>query len=149
TDSAPAEVCVQVWFACPLQVLICCWVPPVVVEFGSSRHLPAPTACSAPVLPVLPPLTAHVELVAPVAPVESVALMTGLKVPPAVGVPEIRPEAEIDRPGGRPVAEKVSVCPLAESLAWTCTEVTGVPTAPLWLPRLVTVTTLPLVLVLP
>jgi len=41
TDRPPLEVFVQVWFAAPLQVLICCCVPPLVLEFGSSRHLPA------------------------------------------------------------------------------------------------------------
>src|SRR5579871_5113593 len=53
--SAPVEVWVQVWLAWPLQSQICCCVPPVVDEFGSSRHLPAPTACNAPVLPPPPP----------------------------------------------------------------------------------------------
>src|SRR6185437_16781244 len=125
-----------------------CWVPPVVVEFGSSRHLPAPTACNGPVLPPPPPLIVQVKLADPLAPVVSLAVTTGLYVPPEVGVPEIRPLLEIDRPGGRPVAEKVRVCPPAESLAWTCTEVTGVPTAPLWLPGLVTVTLLSLLLAL-
>src|SRR5438445_71703 len=53
--SCPLEVCVHVWFAAPLHAQICCWVARVVVEFGSSRHLPAATACSAPVAVPLPP----------------------------------------------------------------------------------------------
>src|SRR5579871_4603061 len=62
--SAPVEVWVQVWLAWPLQSQICCCVPPVVDEFGSSRHLPAPTACNEPVLPpvLLPPPTPDWEM---------------------------------------------------------------------------------------
>ncbi len=42
----------------------------------------------------------------PEAPVASVTVSVTLKVPAAVGVPEIRPVAElIDSPGGRPLAE--------------------------------------------
>src|SRR5436309_988696 len=39
----------------------------------------------------------------PVLPAESVAVIVGVKFPLAVGVPEMTPEEEIVRPGGRPV----------------------------------------------
>src|SRR5258708_1138790 len=38
----------------------------------------------------------------------------------AVGVPEITPDAEIDRPAGRPDAAKDSVWSLDVVLAWIC-----------------------------
>lgn len=53
--SEPEAECVQVWLAPPLQLQISAWVPAVVVEFGTSRHLSAPTACSSPVTLVPPP----------------------------------------------------------------------------------------------
>lgn len=54
-----------------------------------------------------PPLGLTVQLneAEPEAPVESVAVTVTLLVPAVVGVPETRPEAEIDRPAGSPVAE--------------------------------------------
>ena len=78
----------------------------------------------------------------PCAPVVSVAVTVTLEVPAVVGVPEIRPEELIDRPAGSPLAVKVSVWPDAESVAPTC-RLTAVPTVPVWLPGLVTVTVLP------
>src|SRR3954447_26267059 len=64
----------------------------------------------------------------------------------AVGVPEISPlPALIDSPAGRPVAEYDSVWPAAESVAWIW-RLAAVPTVPVWLPGLVTVTVLPLLL---
>src|SRR3954463_16790789 len=80
----------------------------------------------------------------PDAPVVSRAATNTLKDPEAVGVPEIRPEGLIDKPVGSPVAEYVSVCPGAESVAWICRPLIAVPTVPIWLPGLVTVTVLPL-----
>ena len=56
-----------------------------------------------------------------------------------VGVPDTRPDADIDRPAGSPNAEYVSVCPLAVSLAATCSEAAA-PTVDVWLPGLVIVT---------
>src|SRR6185437_16018719 len=44
--SAPEAVCVQDCPAWPLHELICICVPCVVLEFGSSRHLRARTACN-------------------------------------------------------------------------------------------------------
>ena len=72
----------------------------------------------------------------------SVAVTVTLEVPAVVGVPEIRPEELIDRPAGSPLAVKVSVWPDAESVAPIC-RLTAVPTVPVWLPGLVTVTVLP------
>src|SRR5215469_9931254 len=83
-------------------------------------------------------LIVQVKLAEPCAPVVSVAVTVTEKVPAALGVPEIRPEELI----GRPVAEKVSVWPEAESLALIC-RLTAVPVVPDWLPGLVTVTVLP------
>src|SRR5580700_4498925 len=48
----------------------------------------------------------------------------------------------MDRPVGRPVALKVKVWPEAESVALIC-RLAAVPTVPVWLPGLVTVTVLP------
>src|SRR5882762_8657268 len=48
-------VWVQFCAAAPLQLKICIWVPAVLTPFGSSRHLPAPTACSGLVAVPLPP----------------------------------------------------------------------------------------------
>ena len=39
----------------PLHVKIWSWVPGVVLLLGTSRHLPAPTAWTAPLLPLLEP----------------------------------------------------------------------------------------------
>jgi hypothetical protein len=84
--------------------------------------------------------TVQVNDADPVAPVASLAETVTLLVPAAVGVPEISPVEElIDRPAGRPVAEYVRVCPEAESEAETC-KLAAVPTVPVWLPGLVTVT---------
>jgi hypothetical protein len=66
---------------------------------------------------VLPPgaLTVQVKLALPAAPVVSFAVtVTDWFSTAAVGVPEITPEGEIDRPAGRPVALKDNVWPLAE-----------------------------------
>ena len=46
-------------------------------------------------------------------------------MPVLVGAPEIRPEKLIVRPGGSPVAEKVSVLPAAESVSATCRGLIG------------------------
>ena len=48
TVSCPDPVRVQSWLAPPWQSRICSCVPAVVDAFGTSRHLLAPTACSAP-----------------------------------------------------------------------------------------------------
>ncbi len=67
-----------------------------------------------------------------------VAVTTDEYVAAVVGVPEIRPvEALIVRPAGRPVADQVKV-PLPP-LAVICSDI-AVPTLPVWLPGLVTVT---------
>src|SRR3984957_1846170 len=84
----------------------------------------------------------QVKLAEPFAPVESVAVTVTFDVPAAVGVPEIRPDELIDRPAGSPVAEKASVCPEAESVPLTL-RLAAVPTVPVWLPGLLTVTVLP------
>src|ERR1700733_13405438 len=90
-----------------------------------------------------PELMVQVKPAAPLAPVPSVAVTVTLLLPAVVGVPEIRPVEElIDRPAGRPVALKVSVWPEAESVAVIC-RLAAVPTVPVWLPGLVTVTVLP------
>src|SRR3984957_390055 len=83
----------------------------------------------------------------PCAPVVSVAVTVTLEVPAVVGVPEIRPAELIDRPAGSPLAVKVSVWPDAESVAPSC-RLTAVPTVPVWLPGLVTVTVLPVLVLL-
>ncbi|GAA4263871.1 hypothetical protein GCM10022255_112340 [Dactylosporangium darangshiense] len=46
----------------------------------------------------------QVKVLLPEAPTESVAFTVTVKVPRVVGVPEIRPEVEMDIPVGRPVA---------------------------------------------
>src|SRR5215469_15354344 len=91
-----------------------------------------------------PPLLLIVQLndVDPCAPVVSVAVTVTDEVAAVVGVPEIRPLDElIDRPAGRPEADQVKDCPDAESLALIC-RLTAVPTVPVWLPGLFTVTVL-------
>src|SRR2546429_563265 len=87
-----------------------------------------------------------VKVTIPDAPVLSFAVTVTLEVVVAVGVPEISPEELMLSPAGRPVAEKVSVCPDAESVAWTCTGVIAVPTLLVWLAGWVTVTVFPLLL---
>ena len=72
----------------------------------------------------------------------SVAVTVTVLLAAVVGVPEIRPEELIVSPAGRPVAEKVSVCPDCESVAETC-KLVAVPTVPVCVPGLVTVTVLP------
>lgn len=55
----------------------------------------------------------------PEALVVSLAVTVVEKVPTTVGVPEMAPlEALMRSPVGRPVAEYVNVCPVAESVAW-------------------------------
>jgi hypothetical protein len=55
--------------------------------------------------PVPPVATAHAKEVEPLAPVVSRAVTVTVELPAAVGVPEMRPEAELmDSPAGRPVA---------------------------------------------
>ena len=54
-------------------------------------------------------LIVQVKLAEPFAPVVSVAVTVTFDVAAVVGVPETRPEELIDRPAGRPVAEKASV----------------------------------------
>src|ERR1039457_3231468 len=78
----------------------------------------------------------------PDAPVPSFAVTVMLDVPAVVGAPEISPEELMDSPVGSPVAECVSVCPDAESLAWIC-RLTAVPSVELCVPGLVTVTVSP------
>src|SRR5215469_1075904 len=101
-----------------------------------------PSSCEA----VQPPpevLMVQVKLAEPEALVVSLAVTVTEEVPAVVGVPEIRPVAElIDSPAGSPVAVKLRVCPEAESVAWIC-RLAAVPTVPVWLPGLVTVTVLP------
>src|SRR6202012_1743450 len=99
-------------------------------------------AVSSPQEPVVVPLIVQVKLAEPFAPVVSAAVTVTFDVAAVVGVPEIRPEELIDRPAGSPLAEKVSVCPEAESVPLTCS-LAAVPTVPVWLPGLVTVTVLP------
>src|SRR3954454_11111981 len=84
----------------------------------------------------LPPIV-HVNDVLPVAPAVSRAVTITLKLPAAVGVPEIRPDdALIDRPVGRPVADQVYGCepPVAD----IC-RLIAAPTVPVRLPGLPTV----------
>jgi hypothetical protein len=50
------------------------------------------------------PLTVQVRVADPVAPVVSVAVMVVVLVPVVVGVPVMRPDGLMVRPGGRPVA---------------------------------------------
>src|SRR5438067_2434084 len=88
-----------------------------------------------------PPPIVHVNVALPDAPVLSVAVTVTLNVPAAVGVPEIRPDDEMDSPVGSPDALNVSVAP-PESLAWIC-RLVAVPTVPVRLPGLVTMTVLP------
>jgi hypothetical protein len=102
----------------------------------------APGLVTVTVLPVLG-LTTQVKVADPCAPVPSVAVTVTLEVPWVVGVPVICPEELMLSPAGRPVAEKVSVCPDAESVAWTCTGVIAVPTLLVWLAGWVTVTVFP------
>src|SRR5580698_9597915 len=87
-------------------------------------------------------LIVQVKVADPFAPDASVAVTVTFEVAAVVGVPEIRPEELIDRPAGSPVAEKVSVWPEAESVPLTFRQA-AVPTVPVWLPGLVTVTVLP------
>ena len=76
----------------------------------------------------------------PEAPVVSVAVTVTALLSAAVGVPEMRPVAEpMDKP--RQAGNVFSVCPDAESDADIC-RLTAVPTEPVWLPGLVTVTIL-------
>ena len=55
---------VQIWFDPPLQVQMSGWVPAVVLELGTSRHLPAPPAWISPevTVPVLPPETRNMTV---------------------------------------------------------------------------------------
>ena len=85
--------------------------------------------------------TVQEKLAEPLAPVVSVAVTVTDEGPAVVGVPEIRPEEEIDSPAGNPVADQVRVWPLAESAPCIC-KLTGLPTVEVWLPGLVTVTVL-------
>src|SRR5690242_11515792 len=78
-----------------------------------------PSNCAAEQPPVVP--IVQVKLVEPDALVVSVAVTVTLKVPLALGVPEIRPEEELmDSPVGSPVALQVNVWPDAESVACIC-----------------------------
>jgi hypothetical protein len=54
--------------------------------------------------PVPPKLTVQLNDAVPETLVESVAVTVTLEVPATVGVPEIRPEEEMFRLAGRPVA---------------------------------------------
>ena len=49
--------------------------------------------------------TVMVKVAEPLAPVESVTVTVTEYVPAAVGLPEMRPEGLMDKPGGRPVLE--------------------------------------------
>ncbi|GAA5200556.1 hypothetical protein GCM10023322_78650 [Rugosimonospora acidiphila] len=97
---------------------------------------------------VVPPppdeLTTQLNDAEPAAPVPSVAVTTTVDVPAVFGVPVIRPLVLMDSPFGRPVAEKCSVWPEAESLALICSD-TEVPAVVVRVPGLATVTVLPLV----
>src|SRR4051794_6164287 len=80
----------------------------------------------------------QLKLAEPVALAVSLAVTVELNVPAADGVPEIRPVEElIDRPVGSPVADQVygAVPPEAD----IC-RLLAVPTVPVWLPGLLTVT---------
>src|SRR2546430_4014685 len=82
-------------------------------------------------------LIVHVKVVLPLCP-PLVAVAVTVNVPAVVGVPTIRPVPELmARPGGRPVADHANVPfpPDACNPSWV-----WVPTVPVWLPGLVTVT---------
>src|SRR5258708_22027482 len=117
---------------------------PAVEAHGAAEPVSKPGLASSWELVQPPPLVLIVQLnvADPCAPVVSVAVTVTELVAAVVGVPVIRPEELMDRPAGRPVAEKVRVWPEAESLALTC-KLTAVPTVPDWLPGLLTVTVLP------
>src|SRR3954469_1244699 len=88
--------------------------------------------------PPPPPLTAKVNGADP-EPLDPVAVAVTLYVPAVVGVPETVPVDEpMVMPGGRPVADQVygAVPPDADSV----NDEIAVPTVPLLLPGLVTVT---------
>ena len=79
----------------------------------------------------------------PVAPVVSRAVTVEVKVPAVVGVPLTRPvEALIDRPAGRPVADQVKRLARRPSRSAVSCRDFAVPTVPVWLPGLFTVTVL-------
>jgi hypothetical protein len=73
-------------------------------------------------------LTVQLKVALPVAPVVSVAVTVTDRFNTAVvGVPEINPAGEIERPAGKPVALKVNDWPLAESVAPICSGLMAVP----------------------
>src|ERR1700722_12150496 len=117
---------------------------PAVADHGAAEPVSNPGLPSSWVWVLQPPtlLITQLKEAEPCAPVVSVAVTVTFEVPAVVGVPEIRPVELIDRPAGSPLAVKVSVWPDAESVAPTC-RLTAVPTVPVWLPGLVTVTVLP------
>src|SRR5438105_6065693 len=82
----------------PAVTVIWAWNPPdqlLITEY---------VAVQAPLPPPLEPIV-QVKAADPDAPVPSRAVTVTLYVPAVVGVPEIRPVAELtDRPGGRPAA---------------------------------------------
>src|SRR5579872_7072934 len=119
---------------------------PAVLVHGAAEPVSMPglpSSCEAVQPPPPPLLIVQVNEAEPCAPVVSLAVTVTLLVAAVVGVPVISPVlALIDSPAGRPVADQVSVWPDWESVAciW---RLTGVPTVPVWLPGLVTVTVLP------
>src|SRR5215469_18469239 len=96
---------------------------PAVEVHGAAEPVSKPGLASSWAAVQPPPgvVMVQVKLAEPVALVVSWAVTVTLKVPAAVGVPEIRPAEElIDRPAGSPVAAKARVWPDAESVAWIC-----------------------------
>jgi hypothetical protein len=86
--------------------------------------------------------TVQVNDALPEAPVVSVTVTLVEKVPTTLGAPEMAPPvALMCSPVGRPVAEYVSVCPVAESVAWIW-RFNDLFTLLDWLPGFVTVTLL-------
>src|SRR5688572_158691 len=80
-------------------------------------------------------LTTHENVAEPVLPPASVTVAVTVEVPAVVGVPEMAPEEDADRPAGRPETdhEYGAVPPVAAS----CSDA-GEPTVELWLPGFVT-----------
>src|SRR5579859_1371784 len=133
----PLALQVKVWPDCESVACICrlTAVPTVPVWLPGLDTVTVLPLCG---------LIVHVKLALPWAPVVSVAVTVTLLLPAVVGVPEIRPLLELmDRPAGRPLALQVKVWPDCESVACIC-RLTAVPTVPVWLPGLDTVTVLPL-----
>src|SRR5258708_37611401 len=112
---------------------------PAVEAHGAAEPVSKPGLASSWELVQPPPLVLIVQLnvADPCAPVVSVAVTVTELVAAVVGVPVIRPEELIDRPAGRPVAEKVRLGPEPGGLAliW---KLPALPTGPDWGPELLT-----------